>query len=73
MLRARPSCRPTITSPAVGETPSSIAALERALGGIINDDPYARKVSLTPGRTFRSDVKDGGVSGELVYDFGAAD
>ena len=57
----------------IGETPSSIAALERALGGIINDDPYARKVSLTPGRTFRSDVEDGGASAELVYDFGAAE
>jgi outer membrane receptor protein involved in Fe transport len=56
-----------------GETPSSIAALERALGGIINDDPFARKVSLTPGRGFRSDVEDGGASAEVVYDFGAAE
>ncbi|MES2146491.1 MAG: TonB-dependent receptor plug domain-containing protein, partial [Pseudomonadota bacterium] len=40
----------------VGQTPSSIAALERSLGGIINDDPYKRRVSITPGRSYRSDV-----------------
>jgi iron complex outermembrane receptor protein len=57
----------------VGETASTIAALERSLGAIINDDPYQRRISLTPGRTFRSDVEDGGISGEIVYDFGAAE
>ena len=55
------------------EQPSSVAALERALGGIIEDDPFDRKVSITPGRSYRSDVRDGGVSGELVYDFGGAE
>jgi outer membrane receptor protein involved in Fe transport len=55
-----------------GQTPSSIAALERSLGGIINDDPYKRDVSITPGRTDRSDTHDGGVSAEIDYDFGAA-
>ncbi|MES2002397.1 MAG: TonB-dependent receptor [Pseudomonadota bacterium] len=54
----------------VGQTPSSIAAIERSLGGIINDDPYKRRVSITPGRSYRSDVNDGGVSAELNYDFG---
>ncbi|MEO6198964.1 MAG: TonB-dependent receptor [Sphingomicrobium sp.] len=57
---------------AAGRTPSSIAALERSLGGIINDDPYRRRVSITPGRSYRSDVNDGGVSAELNYDFGGA-
>ena len=57
----------------VTELPSSIAALERSLGAVIEDDPFARKVSITPGRSYRSDVKDGGISGELVYDFGAAE
>ena len=57
----------------VTEQPSSIAALERSLGAIINDRPFQRKVSITPGRSYRSDVKDGGISGELVYDFGAAE
>jgi outer membrane receptor protein involved in Fe transport len=56
----------------VGETPSSIATLERALGAVINDHPYDREASITPGRTNRSDVHDGGLSAELNYDFGGA-
>ncbi|GAA4032074.1 hypothetical protein GCM10022281_09640 [Sphingomonas rosea] len=55
------------------EGPSTIAAFERALGGIINDDQYARKVSITPGRDFGSKVKDYGLSGEAVMDFGGAE
>jgi iron complex outermembrane receptor protein len=51
---------------------SSIATLERALGGVIEDSPNGHKVSMTPGRTDRSDVTDYGISGELVYDFGSA-
>ena len=35
--------------------------------------PFQRKTAITPGRNYRSDVKDGGVSGEVVYDFGAAE
>jgi outer membrane receptor protein involved in Fe transport len=53
--------------------PSTIAAIERGLGGIIIDDPSERKVSITPGRNYNSDVKDWGVSGEGVYDFGWAE
>ena len=53
--------------------PSTIAAIERGLGGIINDDTFSRDVAITPGRSFRSDVKDYGLSGELVYDFGGAE
>jgi iron complex outermembrane recepter protein len=56
----------------VGQTPSSIAAIERALGAVINDHPYDRETSVTPGRSYRSDSKDGGVSAELNYDFGPA-
>ena len=56
----------------VGQTPSSIAALERALGAVINDDPYDRETSVTPGRSYRSDAHDGGVSAEINYDFGPA-
>ena len=55
------------------EQPSTIAGIERGLGGIINDDPYDRDVSITPGRSYRSDVTDYGISGEAVYDFGAAE
>jgi outer membrane receptor protein involved in Fe transport len=56
-----------------GEQPSTIAGIERALGAIINDDPFKRDVSITPGRSYRSDVKDYGISGEAVYDFGGAE
>ncbi len=52
--------------------PSQIAALERAFGAVINDDPFARKVSITPGRSYRSDVRDWGLSGEINYDLGSA-
>jgi outer membrane receptor protein involved in Fe transport len=57
----------------VGETPSSVAALLTSLGAVLNDDPWDREVALTPGRSFRSDVKDWGLSGEVVYDFGGAE
>ena len=56
-----------------GEQPSSIAAIERGLGAIISDDTFARETSITPGRSYRSDVKDYGLSGEVVYDFGGAE
>jgi iron complex outermembrane recepter protein len=69
-------------TPAAGSTPgaerpvnfgaNSILALERALGGIISDDTYARETSITPGFGYRSDVKDWGISGELNYSFGNA-
>ncbi|HWJ59817.1 MAG TPA: TonB-dependent receptor plug domain-containing protein, partial [Sphingomicrobium sp.] len=57
----------------VGNTPSTIAAIERALGGVILDDPFERDMSITPGRTYRADVRDGGLSAEAVYDFGGAE
>ncbi|MFC7499134.1 TonB-dependent receptor [Enterovirga sp. GCM10030262] len=53
--------------------PSSIAALERALGATILDDPFERDVAITPGRNYRQDVEDWGVSAEAVYDFGGAE
>jgi outer membrane receptor protein involved in Fe transport len=58
---------------AAGPQPSTIAAIERGLGAVIEDDPFKRRVSITPGRSYRSDVKDWGLSGELVYDFGGAE
>jgi outer membrane receptor protein involved in Fe transport len=57
----------------VVETPSTIAALERALGATIIDDTFAREVAITPGQDYRQDVKDYGLSGEAVYDFGVAE
>ena len=62
------------TGPNTGiDLPSSIAAIERGLGAIINDDPYDREVAITPGRSYNSDVTDYGVSAEASYDFGAAE
>ena len=45
----------------------------RPWAAIINDDPFERDVSITPGRNYRSDVKDYGLSGEVVYDLGGAE
>jgi outer membrane receptor protein involved in Fe transport len=53
--------------------PSTIKAIEMGLGGIINDDPDQRKTAITPGRDYNSRVKDWGISGEAVYDFGGAE
>lgn len=57
---------------AAGAQPSTIKAIETALGGIISDDTYARTTAITPGRDYASNVDDWGVSGEINYDFGAA-
>ena len=54
-------------------TDSSIAGLITALGGVVLDDPFEREVAITPGRSYRQDVEDWGLSGELVYDFGGAE
>ncbi len=51
---------------------STAAGLLRALGGVINDDPFARKVSITSGQSYRGDVRDWGLSGEVNYDLGGA-
>src|SRR5438552_1820476 len=64
---------PAMDVTAAGPQPSTIAAIERGLGGIIEDNTFARKTAITPGRSYRSDVKDYGLSGELVYDFGGAE
>ncbi|PTQ13373.1 TonB-dependent receptor [Sphingomonas oleivorans] len=53
-------------------SPSSIAALERQLGGIVVEDPDSRRAAVTPGRSFRSDVRDRGISGQVDYDLGDA-
>jgi outer membrane receptor protein involved in Fe transport len=58
---------------AITQQPSSFAAIMRTLGADIEDDPFKRKVSITPGRDFDSRIKDGGISGEAVYDMGWAE
>ena len=69
-LRARNFAR---VGGATVEQASSTAGLVRALGGIVNDDTFARRTAITPGRNFASGVKDYGVSGEAVFDFGGAE
>lgn len=61
-------------------SPSTIAALEESIhsnvpgagNGQILDDPYARRVAITPGRNYLSRVNDGGGSAQIDYDFGGA-
>jgi iron complex outermembrane recepter protein len=61
-------------------TPSSIAALIRATtstvpgagNGQVLEDTFGRQIALTPGRRFRQDVRDGGVSAQLDLDLGGA-
>lgn len=53
-------------------TPNSFAALLTSLGGIVNQDIYARRVSVTPGRDYASNVREGGISGELNWQLGGA-
>jgi len=52
--------------------PNAFAALERSLGAVINDDPFARRVAVTPGRSYRSDVRDWGLSAEANWELGGA-
>ena len=53
--------------------PSTIDFILTGLGATILDDPYDRNISVTPGRSFNSDVEDYGVSVEATYDFGGAE
>ncbi|WP_275896714.1 TonB-dependent receptor [Sphingomonas mesophila] len=53
--------------------PSTFAPLLTGIGGIIPDDTYERDVVISPGRSYRGDVKDWGLSGEATYDFGPAE
>jgi len=64
---------PAMDVTAAGPQPSTIAAIERGLGAIIRDDTFGRRTSITPGRDYDSRVRDWGLSGEVVYDFGAAE
>ena len=41
-----------------------------AWGRVVSDDTFERDMAITPGRSYRSDVKDYGLSGEIVYDLG---
>ena len=53
--------------------PSTFAPILTAIGGVIPPDPYDRDAVISPGRTYRGDVKDWGLSAEATYDFGPAE
>ncbi len=53
-------------------SPNSIAGIERALGGIISDNTFARTVALTPGVGYQGNVRDAGISAEINWKFGNA-
>jgi len=55
-----------------GTRANRFAALERSLGAVINDDPFGQRVSVTPGRDYRSDVREWGLSGEVNWEIGGA-
>ncbi|HYJ29363.1 MAG TPA: TonB-dependent receptor plug domain-containing protein, partial [Allosphingosinicella sp.] len=56
----------------------SVAASNRivdvmtSLGGVFPPRPFDREIAITPGRTYRGDTRDWGVSGQIDYDFGGA-
>ena len=69
-----------LTSNSTLAQPSTIAFILRNLtstvdgrNGVILDDMYERKISVTPGRSFNQDVVDYGASVEATYDFGGAE
>lgn len=64
-----------VTDGAGGVTfaPSSFVPLIQALGGVVLDDPFERQMAITPGRSYRQDVEDYGLSAEVVYDLGGAE
>ena len=62
-----------VSAGGVERGPSTFLPIMNALGGIVPPDPFDRNVVISPGRSYRGDVKDWGLSGELVYDFGGAE
>ncbi|WP_168713116.1 MULTISPECIES: TonB-dependent receptor [Sphingomonas] len=68
-----PASDSVYTNGTFSSQPSTIAGIERGLGGIILDNPYARQVAITPGRDYVSNVKDYGISGEAVWKLGGAE
>ncbi|WP_293881922.1 TonB-dependent receptor [Sphingomonas sp.] len=54
--------------------PNRIVDILQSLGGIFPaaGDPYNRRVATTPGRSYNGKTTDGGISGELNWNFGGA-
>ncbi|HET7709633.1 MAG TPA: TonB-dependent receptor [Sphingomicrobium sp.] len=61
------------TGGTVTQATSQVIGILRGLGAVINDDPFDREMSITPGRSHSADVDDYGISGEVVKDFGNAE
>jgi iron complex outermembrane recepter protein len=53
-------------------TENRIETILRRMGGRLSSegDPYGRLVDISPGRTYRGETTDWGVSGQIDYDFG---
>jgi outer membrane receptor protein involved in Fe transport len=52
-----------------------IVSVLQSLGGLVTNppqDPFNRDVTVTPGRTYRNDTEDYGVSAQVDYDLGGA-
>ncbi|WP_129793556.1 TonB-dependent receptor [Sphingosinicella sp. CPCC 101087] len=76
-VETRESFDPTPGSPGDYEyatRENRIVTILRRMGGILpsEGDPYNRQLAVSPGRTFRNDTTDWGVSGQIDYDFGGA-
>ncbi len=56
--------------PSTDPTAVILRNFENALGAQIQPNTFDRRVSITPGRSFRSDVRDWGLSAQVNYDFG---
>lgn len=65
----------TVTRDASGNlvfSPNGIRTLIQSMGGIVNDNTFDRETAITPGQSYRQDVRDSGASAEVNYDFGNA-
>jgi outer membrane receptor protein involved in Fe transport len=59
-----------LNDPAQNNIIRVLTALGQSASAFSN--PYSRNISVTPGRSFAGKTTDGGVSGELNWDFGGA-
>ena len=55
-----------------GDGSRTILSIMNALGTVRDENTFNRNGSITPGRSFRSDVRDWGISAQLDYDLGGA-
>ncbi|MDQ3140313.1 MAG: TonB-dependent receptor, partial [Pseudomonadota bacterium] len=73
-IETRESFDPTPTSPGDFQFAASnrIVDVLRSLGETFPsvDNPYSRVISVTPGRTYRNETEDYGVSGQIDYELG---